>query len=140
MTYMLDVTLTLLAEAPRPLKHRDRVRFHIGTSEIMGRVILLDRDEVQPGEEVFAQLHLEESAIAAPQDRCAAQLFADPDDRRRRDPGYLAGQAPAPSSARAGAAHHLTGWHLQRTCWPCTSPMPSTPACHGLTVCSAAPR
>ena len=51
VTYMLDVTLTLLAEAPRPLKHRDRVRFHIGTSEIMGRVILLDRDEVQPGEE-----------------------------------------------------------------------------------------
>ena len=73
---MLDVTLTLLADAPRPLKHRDRVRFHIGTSEIMGRVILLDRDEVQPGEEVFAQLHLEESAVAAPQDRYVLRSYS----------------------------------------------------------------
>jgi selenocysteine-specific elongation factor len=58
------------------LKHRDRVRFHIGTSEIMGRVILLDRDEVQPGEDVFAQLHLEESAIAAPQDRYVLRSYS----------------------------------------------------------------
>jgi selenocysteine-specific elongation factor len=109
---MLDVTLTLLAEAPRPLKHRDRVRFHIGTSEIMGRVILLDCDEVQPGEAVFAQLHLEESAIAAPQDRYVLRSYSPIQTiAGGRDPRYLAGQAPAPSSARAGAAHHLTGWH-----------------------------
>jgi selenocysteine-specific elongation factor len=76
VTYMLDVTLTLIADAPRPLKHRDRVRFHIGTSEIMGRVILLDRDELQPGEETFAQLHLEESAIAAPQDRYVLRSYS----------------------------------------------------------------
>jgi selenocysteine-specific elongation factor len=76
VTYMLDVTLTLLAEAPRPLKHRDRVRFHIGTSEIMGRVVLLDCDEVPPGEEVFAQLHLEEPAIAAPQDRYVLRSYS----------------------------------------------------------------
>lgn len=76
VTYMLDVTLTLLADSPRPLKHRDRVRFHVGTSEIMGRVILLDRDELQPGEETFAQLHLEESAIAAPQDRYVLRSYS----------------------------------------------------------------
>ncbi|MGE3537469.1 MAG: selenocysteine-specific translation elongation factor [Candidatus Tectimicrobiota bacterium] len=76
VTYMLDVTLTLLHEAPRPLKHRDHVRFHIGTSEIMGRVILLDRDEVQPGEEVFAQLHLEEPTVAASQDRYVLRSYS----------------------------------------------------------------
>ena len=76
VTYMLDVTLALLADAPRPLKHRDRVRFHIGTSEIMGRVILLDRDEVQPGEEVFAQLHLEEPTVAAAQDRYVLRSYS----------------------------------------------------------------
>jgi selenocysteine-specific elongation factor len=75
-TYMLDVTLTLLADAPRPLKHRDRVRFHIGTSEIMGRVILLDRDEAQPGEEVLAQLHLEEPTVAAAQDRYVLRSYS----------------------------------------------------------------
>src|SRR5262250_829743 len=76
VTYMLDVTLTLLADAPRPLKHRDRVRFHIGTSEIMGRVMLLDRDEAQPGEEVLAQLHLEEPTVAAAQDRYVLRSYS----------------------------------------------------------------
>jgi selenocysteine-specific elongation factor len=75
-TYMLDVTLKLLAEAPRPLKHRARVRFHIGTSEIMGRVVLLDRDEVKPGEDVCAQLHLEEPTVAGPHDRYVLRSYS----------------------------------------------------------------
>ncbi len=75
-TYMLDVSLALLADAPRPLKQRARVRFHIGTSEIMGRVVLLDRDEMQPGEEVFAQLRLEEPAVAAAQDRYVIRSYS----------------------------------------------------------------
>ena len=76
VTYMLDVTLRLLADAPRTLKHRARVRFHIGTSEIMGRVILLDRNEVEPGAEVYAQLHLEEPTIAAPHDRYVLRSYS----------------------------------------------------------------
>ncbi|HEY5864081.1 MAG TPA: selenocysteine-specific translation elongation factor, partial [Candidatus Tectomicrobia bacterium] len=76
VTYMLDVTLRLLAEAPRPLKHRDRVRFHVGTSEIMGRVILLDGDTLQPGQETFAQLHLEEPTVAAAQDRYVLRSYS----------------------------------------------------------------
>jgi selenocysteine-specific elongation factor len=75
-TYMLDVTLTVIKDAPRPLKNRAQVRFHIGTSEIMGRVILLDRDEVPPGEEVFAQLRLEKPAVAAPQDRYVLRSYS----------------------------------------------------------------
>ena len=74
--YMLDVTLAVLKDAPRPLKHRAQVRFHIGTSEIMGRVVLLDRNEVQPGEEVFAQLRLAEPAVAAPQDRYVLRSYS----------------------------------------------------------------
>jgi selenocysteine-specific elongation factor len=75
-TYMLDVTLALLKDTPRPLKHRAQVRFHIGTSEIMGRVILLDRNEVLPGEEVFAQVHLEEPTVAASQDRYVLRSYS----------------------------------------------------------------
>ncbi len=37
-TLLADATLELLAEAPRPLKARDRVRFHVGTHEVMARV------------------------------------------------------------------------------------------------------
>ena len=138
VTYMLDVTLTLLAQAPRPLKHRDRVRFHIGTSEIMGRVILLDRDEVQPGEEVFAQLHLEEPAIAAPQDRYVLRSYSPiqtiaggvildtlPAKHRRRRPQVLEHSPPY-------------GMALQRMCWPHLANAEYA-ACHGLIVCSVVP-
>lgn len=75
-TYMLDVTLSLLQDTPRPLKHRAQVRFHIGTSEVLGRVILLDRDELQPGETTFAQLRLEEPTVAASQDRYVLRSYS----------------------------------------------------------------
>jgi selenocysteine-specific elongation factor len=76
VTHMLDVTLKLLADAPRPLGNRARVRFHVGTSEIMGRVILLDRDDLQPGEETLAQLRLEAPAVAAPEDRYVLRSYS----------------------------------------------------------------
>src|SRR5258708_31638556 len=44
----------------RSLKHRAPVRFHVGTSEIMGAVSLLDCDTVQPGQWALAQLFLDE--------------------------------------------------------------------------------
>jgi selenocysteine-specific elongation factor len=46
----------------RPIKHRAPVRFHVGTSEIMGSVSLLDCDTVQPGQWALAQLFLDEPA------------------------------------------------------------------------------
>ncbi len=75
-THMLDITLRLLDDAPRPLKNRARVRCHVGTSEIMGRVILLDCEEVQPGDEVFAQLRLEAPTVAAQQDRYVLRSYS----------------------------------------------------------------
>ncbi len=57
-TFMLDATCELLADAPTPLKPRQRVRFHIGTSEVMARVHLLDRAELDPGHRGYVQLRL----------------------------------------------------------------------------------
>jgi selenocysteine-specific elongation factor len=48
----------------KPIKHRAPVRFHVGTSEIMGTVSLLDCDLVPPGGWGIAQLFLEEPATA----------------------------------------------------------------------------
>ena len=75
-SYMLDVTLKLLDDVPRALKHRARVRFHVGTSEVMGRVMLLDRDEMRPGQEVCAQLHLEQPTVAAARDRYVIRSYS----------------------------------------------------------------
>jgi len=55
---VLDVKLTLLNNV-KPLKNRSRIRFYVGASEVMGRVVLLDRDEVSAGESCYAQMQLE---------------------------------------------------------------------------------
>jgi selenocysteine-specific elongation factor len=75
-TFMVDAILQHLAEAPRPLRHRSRVRLHLGTSEIMGRVMLLDRDELAPGEEAYVQFRLESPAVALPRDRYVIRSYS----------------------------------------------------------------
>lgn len=59
---VVTVRLHCLADVKKPIKHRAPVRFHVGTSEIMGRVSLLDCDQVAPGGWALAQLFLEEPA------------------------------------------------------------------------------
>ena len=75
-TYMLDVHLEHLADAPRPLKTRDRIRFHAGTAEIMGRISLIGRDVLEPGESSFAQIRLEESIVVLPRDRFVIRSYS----------------------------------------------------------------
>jgi selenocysteine-specific elongation factor len=75
-TFMLDAVLQHLPDAPRPLRHRARLRLHLGTSELMGRVILLDRDELAPGEEAYVQFRLEKPAIALPRDRFVIRSYS----------------------------------------------------------------
>lgn len=58
-TYMVDVVLDHLPSAPRKLKNRAKVRFHAGTAEIISTLILLDRDELNPGDTCFAQIRLD---------------------------------------------------------------------------------
>jgi selenocysteine-specific elongation factor len=61
---VVTVRLHCLADLRRPIKHRLPVRFHLGTSEIMGRVSLLDCDAVEPSQWGLAQLFLDEPATA----------------------------------------------------------------------------
>lgn len=60
---VLTVRLRCLADVKRPIKHRAPVRFHVGTSEIMGTVSLLDCDAVAPGSWALAQIFLDEPAM-----------------------------------------------------------------------------
>jgi selenocysteine-specific elongation factor len=73
---LVDGTLELLPDAPRPVKSRTRVRFHAGTSEIMARVLLLDRAELVPGETAFARLRLEAPLVALPGDRFVVRSYS----------------------------------------------------------------
>ena len=75
-TLLADATLELLAEAPRPLKARDRVRFHVGTHEVMARVLLVDRQEVTPGDVTYGRFRLEAPVCALPGDRYVIRSYS----------------------------------------------------------------
>jgi len=60
---ILDLDLRYLSSAPKPLLHNTRVRFHIGTSEVLGRIVLFGTDKVEPGERALCQIRLEEPVV-----------------------------------------------------------------------------
>jgi len=66
---VVDVFLELLPTTPRPIKHRTELRFHIGTNLTTATILLLDREELEPGQGAFAQLRLDRPIVALPRDR-----------------------------------------------------------------------
>jgi selenocysteine-specific elongation factor len=63
-TKMLDVELTCLTSQGKPLKAAGKVRLEVGTSEQPARVVLLDREMLEPGMTAFAQLRCGEEVVA----------------------------------------------------------------------------
>jgi selenocysteine-specific elongation factor len=64
-TQIIDAEVSVLANAPRALRSRARVRFHIHAVEVLARVQVLESNaQVAPGQTGFVQLRLE-SPIAA---------------------------------------------------------------------------
>jgi selenocysteine-specific elongation factor len=75
-SHSFEATLSLLADAPRPLKNRARVRFHLGTSEILARVVVLERDELRPGDRSYVHFRLETPSAALPGDRFVIRSYS----------------------------------------------------------------
>ena len=75
-TLLLDGTLELLEDAPRPIKTRDRIRFHAGTQEVMARVLPVGRAELEPGQTCHARFRLESPLVALPGDRFVARSYS----------------------------------------------------------------
>lgn len=67
-SYILDASFLYLSTNEKNLKNRTRIRVHLGTAEIMGRVVLLEDEELSPGQEANVQLLLEEPASVWPDD------------------------------------------------------------------------
>src|SRR5881397_1662094 len=75
-TSMFDCHLELLRSAPNPIEMRKRIRFHIGTAELMGYVVLLGQNRLEPGQSAFAQIRLEEPTFALPGDRFIIRQYS----------------------------------------------------------------
>jgi selenocysteine-specific elongation factor len=75
-SHMLDVRLRVLSDAPKELRQRQRVRFHLGASEILGRVSLLEGDRIAPGKDALVQIRLEAPAVADRGDRFVVRSYS----------------------------------------------------------------
>ncbi len=102
----LDVEITLLPGAARPLRSRSRVRLHLGTGEVMARV--LPRLPIEPGATGMARLSLEKPLVARAGDRFVLRSYSPvttigggrvldplPPGRRSAWPPGLAARNPA---------------------------------------------
>jgi len=75
-TRLLDVKLLALTSLEKPIYHRQLIRFYLGTAERFGRVLLLDREELNPGEMAYAQIMLEEPVVADRLDRFVIRSYS----------------------------------------------------------------
>ena len=75
-TMMADVSLTVLRHTQRSVKNGSRVHVYHGTRELLGKVILLDRDELKAGETCYAQLRLEEETVLEKGERFVIRFYS----------------------------------------------------------------
>jgi selenocysteine-specific elongation factor len=76
-TQILDVWLDVLPSAPRSVRTRSRVRFHVGATEVLGRVTVLDPiPEIPPGGGAVAQLRLEAPVVALHDDHFVVRSYS----------------------------------------------------------------
>ncbi|MDQ0350723.1 selenocysteine-specific elongation factor [Alkalibacillus filiformis] len=65
----IDIKLHISPNLTKAIKQRSPIKFHTGTSEIYGRLILFDRNEIQnANEEVYAQVELDQTVYATRHD------------------------------------------------------------------------
>jgi selenocysteine-specific elongation factor len=72
----LDCRLHYLNNAEKELTNRTLVRVHVGTREVLGRVILMETDTVLPGEDANVQLLLQEPVAVWPGDHYVVRSYS----------------------------------------------------------------
>ncbi|MFC1798421.1 selenocysteine-specific translation elongation factor [Thermodesulfobacteriota bacterium] len=74
--YMVDGTFDYLAANKKPIKNRSRIRFHAGTSEVLGNLVLLEADELAPGDTGLVQVRLESPICLIKDDRFVIRSYS----------------------------------------------------------------
>jgi len=68
ITRFFEAEIRSFATSGVPLKNMAEVRVHTGTSEVMGRIVLLDRRTLAPGGSCLVQLRLRDPVVVVPGD------------------------------------------------------------------------
>lgn len=76
-TQIVDALVEVLKHTAASLRTRQRVRVHLGTSEVLARVSVIDASgEVSPGSSSFVQLRLESPVATVPGDRFIIRSYS----------------------------------------------------------------
>jgi len=74
-THMIDARFSL-SPAAKEVQSRQRIRFHHGAAEVLGRMILLEAEELAPGAEELVQIRLEGPVVVARGDRFIVRTYS----------------------------------------------------------------
>ncbi|MBS4211501.1 selenocysteine-specific translation elongation factor [Neobacillus rhizophilus] len=70
VTRIIDVAIRVVEELEHLIKQRMPIKLHIGTAEVMGRIVFFDRNEIkEENGEILCQLRLEEEILTKRGDR-----------------------------------------------------------------------
>ena len=75
-TDLLDVKMQILDSSMRVLTNHTRLHLFTGTSEILCRAVLLDKEEIGPGESGYVQLRLEEEIAVKKGDKFVVRFYS----------------------------------------------------------------
>ena len=75
-SYMVDLSFHYLDSNKKPLKNRTLVRLHTGTSEVLGHLVLLEQEELPPGQTAVAQLRLDSPVAIVKDDRFVIRSYS----------------------------------------------------------------
>ena len=75
-TTLLDVRMNIIPSSKRVLTNQSRLHLFTGTSEILCRAVLLDKEEIGPGETGLVQLRLEEEIALRRGDKFVVRFYS----------------------------------------------------------------
>ena len=67
-SYLLNVHLQVLQSAKKPIKNRQRVKLYLGTSVTNTLVVIMEKEQLEPGERGLVQFRLIKPVVALPGD------------------------------------------------------------------------
>jgi len=75
-TMMLDVRLDVLKDSVYAIKNNSKVHVYHGSSEVLAKVVLMEREELAPGESGYAQLRFQEVIAAKKGDVFVCRFYS----------------------------------------------------------------
>ncbi|MBS1271387.1 MAG: Selenocysteine-specific elongation factor [Candidatus Marinimicrobia bacterium] len=76
VTNTLYTSCRILSGSEHPLEQNQRVRVHLGTTEILARCSIIDGQEIKQGDEGFVKLRLEDQTVATSGDKFILRFYS----------------------------------------------------------------